>query len=163
MYDFILIKKNKIQPLQKKKCSLKRKLWLYLPTSGGHSWLWPQWLHLWRRRAARRWPLGSPPKPLRVSVACWPKPAGNTMRKASLDRPAEWNTIRCLCGRTIAFLRERGPQVTVGEDEGAGDGAEPFPFPTRLQYSSSWLPTQGSAREPTLPFPKLLPPVLVRR
>lgn len=72
--------------------------------------------------------------------------------------------LRFLCACTIAFLRGRGAQVTVGEDEGAGAGAEGKPallFPTKLQYSSSWLPTQVGDKTPH--FAWLPPPLLVRR
>lgn len=63
----------------------------------------------------------------------------------------------------MAFLRGRGAHVTVGEEDGAGVGvgARPPLFPTRLQYSSSWLPTQLGDSAPHLPW--LPPPLLVRR
>ena len=61
----------------------------------------------------------------------------------------------------MAFLRDRGTQVTVGEDEGAGAGAGIKLFPTKLQYNSSWLPTQLGDKAPH--FPWLPPPLLVRR
>ncbi|KAK5857535.1 hypothetical protein PBY51_010775 [Eleginops maclovinus] len=68
---------------------------------------------------------------------------------------------------TIAFLRGRGTQVTVGEAGGAGAGAGAGAavrlelLPTKLQYSSSVLPTQLG--DITLHFPWLPPPLLVRR
>lgn len=65
----------------------------------------------------------------------------------------------------MAFLRGRGAEVTVGEDDGtgagAGAGARPGLFPNKLQYNSSWLPTQLGDNTPH--FPWLPPPLLVRR
>lgn len=80
------------------------------------------------------------------------------------DLNYKWNTIeRGDC--TIAFLRGRGAQVTVGEGGGAGAGVgagvRPGLFATKLQYSSSWLPTQ--LWDITPHFPWLPPPLLVRR
>ena len=71
---------------------------------------------------------------------------------------------------TIAFLRGRGAGARRGEEDGAGagaglrdwPGAEPGPPAIRLQYSSSWLPTQlGDSTAAHLDWPE--PPLLVRR
>lgn len=63
----------------------------------------------------------------------------------------------------MAFLRGRGTQVRVGEGDcaGAGAGVRPGLVPTKLQYSSSWLPTQLGDNAPH--FAWLPPPLLVRR
>lgn len=74
-------------------------------------------------------------------------------------------------GCTIAFRRGRCALLTVGEDDGAGAGAGDGAgagagvrlglFDIKLQYSSSWLPTQLGDNTPH--FPWLPPPLLVRR
>lgn len=71
--------------------------------------------------------------------------------------------IRGFYVSTIAFLRGRGTQDRAGEGDcaGAGAGVRPGLFPTKLQYSSSWLPTQFGDNTPH--FPWLPPPLLVRR
>lgn len=67
----------------------------------------------------------------------------------------------CVC--TIAFLRGRGMQLWTGEDgrAGAGAGTGVRLLPTKLQYSSSWLPTLFG--DSVLHLPWLPPPPLVRR
>lgn len=80
-----------------------------------------------------------------------------------LDRQAECNGRRRWVF-TIAFLRGREIQVTAGEDGGAGTaaaGVRPGLFPTRLQYSSSWLLIQLGDNTPH--FPCAPAPLLLRR
>lgn len=66
-----------------------------------------------------------------------------------------------LCDCTIALLRDRETQVMVGEACGAGAGVRLELLPTKLQYSSSVLPTQLG--DITLHFPWLPTPLLIRR
>lgn len=92
------------------------------------------------------------------------EPSGTeVMWYGGLKLSAKYNRKRFLCDCTMAFLRGRGAHVTVGEDDGAGAGAAVRPglLPTKLQYSSSWLPTQLGDSTPH--FPWLPPPLLVRR
>lgn len=77
-----------------------------------------------------------------------------------------------MCSPTIAFLRGRGAGTMTGVEDGtgagvglrvwAGVGARLGPFPARLQYSSSWLPTLLGDTTPHFPWPPT-PPLLVRR